>query len=230
MTCRLPVPRWWQEYVLGAFKTPQDLVVAARAENPDPAQAVDRFFESPEDGPLWDVPERLTARNFITLSGYLSQQERANWLHADPRLRYWAASFVIAARKRGIPLYVHTCLRDKLEQNRAFDRGTSKARYPQSAHNIGEAVDIVHGVFHWEMTRLEWDYIYTLGRFTLDRVNASLKKADKLHLTWGGDFKSLWDPAHWEITDFRDRRRELAEGPALHLTPDAIVGQGLILS
>lgn len=230
MTCRLPVPRWWQQYVLGAFKTPQALYEASRAENPDPAKASDRFHETPEDGPLWDVPERLRAPQFISLSGYMSQQERADWRHVDPRLRYWAAKLVIAARKRGIPLYVHCALRDKAEQDRAFQRGYSKARYPLSAHNIGEAVDIVHGLYHWEMTKQEWQFLHVLGQLTLDRVNATLKKADKLELTWGGDFKSLWDPAHWEITDFRTRRRDLPQAPPLHLTPDAIVNQGLSLS
>ena len=28
-----------------------------------------------------------------------------------------------------------------------------------------------------------------------------------LRVTWGGDFKSLYDPAHWELTDWRTVRK-----------------------
>lgn len=219
--------RWWQEYAMGRFRTPQALMTAARSETPDPAQGADRFLDIPLDSPRWDAPKRLQAPNFIGSTAQLKQWDRADWLHVDPRLRFWAALFQEMARKRGIPLYVHCALRGAAEQNKAVASGNSKAAYPKSAHNIGEAVDIVHGVFHWQLTRQEWALLHLLGQFALDRVNSRLKAAHKLHLTWGGNFKSLYDPAHWEITDFRNRRRPLPDGDPLRYTPKAILRWGL---
>lgn len=213
------IPKWWQDYVSGRLRTPQSIYRAATSETPDPAQASDRFFDIPEDGPGFQAPERLKAPSFIQSDNYIRQQERADWNHADIRLMYWSARFTEAAKKRGIPLYVHCALRGEAEQRRVYAAGNSKARYPSSAHNIGEAVDIVHGVFHWDMTRAEWDYLHTLGKLVLDRVNAELNKDQKLHLTWGGGFKSLYDPAHWEVADYRQRLRPLPDGPERPMMP-----------
>lgn len=219
--------RWWQEYVLGRLMTPQAIVAASRSEDPDPAKFDDRFFSLPPGGPVWDTPERLRAPAFLLSTNHMRQGERADWAHVDRRLMFWAALVVEYGRKRGIPLYVHCALRSEAEQAKVNAMGNSKAKYPRSAHNIGEAVDIVHGVFHWEMTRAEWAYIHVLGRLALDRVNAQLPKDDKLHLTWGGDFKSIWDPAHWEITDYRSRIRELPAAPVLRYMPRRILSAGL---
>lgn len=216
--------RWWQDYVAGFLRTPQQIVQAARAENPDPPS---RFFSIPElpEG-AWFVPQRLTAPTFCSSTGYLSQMEKADWAGVDPRLKYWAALFVETARKRGIPLYVHTARRGRAEQDKLKALGRSKAAFGKSAHNIGEAVDIVHGLYHWDMHKAEWDLLHVLGRLVLDRVNAQLPKDRKLQLTWGGTFKSLYDPAHWEISDFRLRlhkAQSMGQAPPLRQTPRAIL-------
>lgn len=214
---------WWQNYVLGRYKTPQDIFLAAASETPDNALPSDRFLSTPDDTALWDVPQRLQASSRFLTAGYLSQSERADWRHCDPRLMRWAALFIEYARKRRIPLYVHTALRDEAAQNAAFDAGNSKLRYPKGAHNIGEAVDIVHSVYHWNLTRDEWAFLNVLGNLALARVNSTLKTADKLQLVWGGSFKSLYDPAHYEVADYRKRTRRLLSGAPIHRTPRAIL-------
>lgn len=219
------VPIWLQNLFAGRLCTPREIVAASRAEVPDAAQAADRFFDIPDDGPGFQAPARLKAPGHFLTTSWLRQSERADWAFADPRLMYWSACFVEAARKKGIPLYVHTALRGREEQERVNKAGHSKAGYPRSAHNIGEAVDVVHGVFHWDMTPQEWAYLHVFGSLVLDRVNAQLPKADKLALTWGGNFKSLYDPAHWEIADYRTRLRALPSAPAIHKTPTAIIKQ-----
>lgn len=189
--------------------------IRANAPDPDP-----RFFGPPDDIPgVWNAPERLKAPNFISSTGHLSQWDRADWAYVDLRLAYWAALFQEAARKRGIPLYVHCALRDKATQDAHYAKGTSKVRYPHSAHNIGEAVDIVHGLYHWDMSRQEWALLGVLGKLALERVNAQLPKDRKLHLTWGGDWQSFWDPAHWEISDYRARTRVLPPHEPMRRTP-----------
>lgn len=216
---------WWQRYVLGELKTPQDIFRLSQRESPDQAQASDRFFSTPDDGVLFDAPQRLKAPSLFLKEAYLSQSHRADWAYADPRLMRWAALFIEYARKRGIPLYVHCALRSESFQNALKAQGRSFAAYPRSAHNIGEAVDIVHSVFHWELSKQEWLYLNALGNLALERVNSTLKASEKLSLTWGGDFRSLYDPAHWEISDYRKRIRALPPAASVHLTPRAILAR-----
>lgn len=214
---------WFQNLMAGRLRTPRSIYRAALAENPDPARSSDRFFDEPSDGPLWEAPERLKAPHFILSDGHIRQWDRADWQHVDKRLMRWSAVFIELARKRGIPLYVHTALRTEAEQAKVNSQGNSKAFYPRSAHNIGEAVDIVHGVFHWTLTRQEWQLLYVLGLRALDLVNRDLKKIDQLQLTWGGTFKTLYDPAHWEIMDYRARIKRLPLGPPERYTPRRIL-------
>lgn len=225
MTPGQSVRRWWQLYVLGRLTTPQDLYQAALAESPDDALSSDRFFGVPPDVDLWDAPRRLSAPSQFTSKRYLLQGDRADWQHCDPRLMRWAALFVEYARKRGIPLFVHSAFRTKAEQAALVARGVSRAAYPRSPHNLGEAVDIVHSVFAWDMSPQEWALLHVLGLLALDRINAMLPKDRKLNLTWGGSFKGLYDPAHWEITDFRLRIREVSPLAPLRLTPRAILAK-----
>ena len=215
--------KWWQDLTAGRLRTPQAIRSASLAEIPDSAQSADRFFNEPQDGPTWDVPQRLQARHFILTDVHMRQWDLADWQHVDKRLARWAAVFIELARKRKIPLYVHCALRTEAEQAKVNSQGNSKAAYPRSAHNIGEAVDIVHGVFHWTLTHQEWAFLHVLGLRALDLVNRDLKKVDQLQLTWGGTFKTLYDPAHWEITDYRARIKRLPLGPPLRLTPRYIL-------
>lgn len=219
------ITKWWQDLVAGRLRTPQALVAASRAENPDPAlQGVaDRFFNEPKDGPVWDIPERLRARSYILGEQHIRQGERADWQHCDPRLMLWAAVFVELARKRDIPLYVHCAFRTEAEQAKVNASGNSKAAYPRSPYNIGEAVGIVHGTYHWTLTRQEWEFLHVLGRRACELVNRDLKKVGQLELTWGGTFKSLWDPAHWEIADYRARIKRLPVGPPVRMMPRKIL-------
>lgn len=225
------VSKAWQDYVAGRLRTPRAVRSAFLSEALGPSDAYDRFFELPGDtGPL-EALARLRAPGHLASTAYLRQLERADWAHADPRLMFWSAHVCEALRRRCIPLYVHTALRDRAEQDRVFSAGHSKARYPSSAHNIGEAIDIVHGVHHWDLTRTEWAALEVLGRLSLAKVNAYLPAARKLRLVWGGSFKGLYDPAHWEVEDFRARRRPLPARLPVHRSPRMIlkgVREGLI--
>ena len=218
------ITKWWQDLVAGRLRTPQDIVAAAHAENPDPARASERFFyDAVDDQEAWDVPQRLKAPSFILSEAHIRQGERADWQHCDRRLMRWAAVFVELARMRGVPLYAHCAFRTEAEQAKVNSSGNSRAAFPRSPHNIGEAVDIVHGVYHWNLTRQEWAFLAVLGWRALDLVNRDLKKADQLQLTWGGTFKTLWDPAHWEITDYRSRIERLAVGPPVRMMPRKVL-------
>lgn len=218
--------QWWQHYVAGRLTTPQSIHRASRAEAPDKIE--DRFTKAPQPSPVWDVPKRLKAEAFLRSEAYARQGMRADWQQTNPQLRVWAARTCLAARKRGIPLYVHSAFRTKAQQDELVRRGVTKAAYPRSAHNIGEAVDIVHGVYHWDLTQPEWLFIRHLALDELRKLNAKLPKAERLHLNWGGDDGTpedtfRWDPAHWEIQDYRERLRHVTEAVPLFMSPRKIV-------
>lgn len=216
--------QWYQDLIAGRLRTPQAIVAASRAERPDTALASDRFLNDLPSDEGWQAPQRLRAPHFLLSDQHMKQWDRADWQFVDPRLMRWAALFVELARKRGIPLYVHSAFRTEAEQARAVADGHSRTPYPRSAHNSGEAVDIVHGVYHWTLTKQEWSMLHVLGLRAVDLVNRDLKKVDHLVLTWGGSW-SFYDPAHWEIADYRARIRRLAAGPPLHYTPRAILAR-----
>ena len=234
MTIHQRMSRWWQRYVLGDFKTPQDLVFASQREGNDPALADNRFFQDiqPEG---WIGITRLEAASWFNSAPFFRQNERADWRAVDPRLQLWVAIFVEMARKRSVPLYVHCALRSSDEQRRLVAAGRSKAIH--SAHQIGEAVDIVHGVHHWQLWDKEWLSLHRLGMLALEKANARIAscnvgrsvKIEPLRLNWGGDDgspsdKFRWDPAHWEIVDYRERLRPMAvSGVPLRMTPRSML-------
>jgi hypothetical protein len=220
------IQRWWQEYVVGRLTTPQSIIAAARAENPDAYE--DRFTQEPVDNVEWDTPERLAKPGFLLTASYAQQQLKADWQHCDPRMQLLAARCVLIAGKAGIPLYVHSAFRSKEQQDELVRRKVSKAPFPRSSHNIGEAFDLVHGVYHWNLTAREWSYIHWLCQDQLRKINAKLPKSQKLLVNWGGNdgtpsdtFK--WDPAHWEILDYRSRIRALRTGTPVHMSPTTII-------
>lgn len=223
MTCPLPPPAWWQDYLAGRITTPQQIYAASVAEYNGQATAERAFFGDTDPGPEWRAPASLQAPSHFKSNAWLRQCERADWAHVDQRLALWAAIVIEMGRRRNIPLYAHSALRDKATQDALRKAGNSRLAYPHSAHNIGEAVDIVHGTLHWNMSRQEWSLIGVLGRLALERLNASLKKERKLQLTWGGDWRSFWDPAHWEIADYKARTRILPAMEPVRMTPRYIL-------
>ena len=92
-------------------------------------------------------------------------------------------------------MFAHNMKRTPDEQNALFVKGVSKARNIQSPHVHGCAVDIVHGVRGWDLTRIEWDIVGHLGY--------EVARALGIKIQWGGEW-SFYDPAHWELEDWRD--------------------------
>src|SRR5690606_17376323 len=97
-----------------------------------------------------------------------------------------------------IPMFATEVWRDASRQDMLYVQGHSNARAGQSAHQYGLAVDIVHGVKAWDMPETAWKMIGHIGK--------ELAIQNGLHIMWGGDFKSLWDPAHWEIRDWKTHK------------------------
>ncbi len=82
--------------------------------------------------------------------------------------------------------------RGKAEQEKAYNSGTSKARWGQSKHNASPslAVDVVP-------LPLDWDDIESFERLG----NIIMEKAKELNIKikWGRDFSNLKDYPHFEL-------------------------------
>lgn len=78
-----------------------------------------------------------------------------------------------------------------------FRKGNSKAKWGSSPHNCGMAVDLVHGVYAWEIPKLCWSMLGHIGK--------EVAAQQGVKITWGGDW-DFYDPAHWELSDWKSRR------------------------
>lgn len=143
----------------------------------------------------------MVDRPFCFSERYSDQQGRADRTGAQFEILQFERAFVRRAFKLGVPIFAHAVYRSASEQNSAFVRGVSKAKAGQSPHNFGCAVDLVHGTKAWDLTAKQWAILGHLGKEIA--AQAGIK------ITWGGDWK-FYDPAHWELSDWRTRRAALA--------------------
>lgn len=134
-------------------------------------------------------------RSFLASERYKGQQTRAIRAGAHPDLLEFERVLVKRMAKLGIPMFAHCVMRDGEEQNLLFVTGRSKARAGQSPHQYGLAVDVVHGVKAWDLTRKQWDIVGHVGKEVAAQLGVKVE--------WGGDWK-FYDPAHWELADWRD--------------------------
>jgi hypothetical protein len=133
---------------------------------------------------------------------YGEQQMRADRFKAQPDVLEFERKLIKRCRKLGIPLFAHCVNRSAEEQTRLYVKGVTKANAGESPHNYGCAVDLVHGTKAWGLTRKQWEVIGHLGK--------ELAIQNGLKVTWGGDW-SFYDPAHWELTNWREIRALLSQ-------------------
>jgi hypothetical protein len=209
---------FWRELMSGRLNTVSKFFDKLRQQKAIDAivpEASERFLNDPEDTHVFKAPERLKVGTaYFTQNGYLSQQDRADWQQTDARIQLFTAKMIEVFRKRGIPLYVHCAFRTREEQQANYNKGTSKAVWPRAPHCQGKAVDIVHSAYHWGLTPQEWQLIGKVGK--------DIARALNLELNWGGDW-AFYDPAHWELSDWKDDIRKLQTE-----TPKRITARGLL--
>ena len=150
-----------------------------------------------------DELRAMVDRAFCFSQKYGEQQGRADRFGAQPAILDFERKLVKRAFKLGIPLFAHCVIRGSQEQNQAFREGKSRARAGESPHNYGAAVDLIHGTKAWALSRKQWLILGHLGK--------ELAAQQGLPVTWGGDW-SFWDPAHWELTHWREIRAQYSDG------------------
>jgi len=136
---------------------------------------------------------------------YREQQLRASRDGSDPRIVKFADALVKKAACYGIPLFAHEFYRGPERQSELKAGGYSRARWGQSAHNYGLAVDLIHGVRAWELHAREWTVIGRLGVEVANRLN--------LKVEWGGAWE-FYDPAHWQLADWKAIASEIKDSAA----------------
>ena len=91
-----------------------------------------------------------------------------------------------------------TCgFRGEAEQNDAFNRGASKARFGQSKHNLfpSKAIDICPYPIpkDWDPNDKRWYEMALNAMWCAGKIG--------FEITWGGNFKKLKDCPHFEIKE-----------------------------
>lgn len=84
--------------------------------------------------------------------------------------------------------------RGEEEQNKAYDSGNSKLKFPRSKHNKypSLAVDVVPYPVDWD----------NIERFKMmGYLILGIAKSKGIELTWGGNWTSLKDYPHFEIKE-----------------------------
>jgi hypothetical protein len=124
------------------------------------------------------------------------QRQRVPDTGLHPDILKFAKAFQRDLDKLAIPFFTVCGPRGRADQEAAFARGNSKARFGQSPHNYGLAVDMVHGTRFWDLSKKEWAWIGYFSKVVANRI--------KVPITWGGDWG--WDMAHWQLRDWKSIR------------------------
>jgi hypothetical protein len=107
----------------------------------------------------------------------------------EPSLRLWFDTL----RDTHPDAHISCAGRGHVDQEAAFARGASKARYGQSAHNYNAAIDL------WQMV----NGVYTLSQAWFDAVVAPALTSD---LKWYGERGAVfYELPHVEIANWRER-------------------------
>lgn len=87
-----------------------------------------------------------------------------------------------------------TCgYRTENEQNEAFEKGKSRARFGESKHNIfpSKAIDICPYPINWDSKDTRWQEMALNAMWCAGKLD--------IEITWGGSFKSIKDLPHIQL-------------------------------
>lgn len=133
---------------------------------------------------------------FYSGGRHFELNQRAEWPMAPQELCEFTRKLFIALRRNNLPAYVHTCWRSPELQAELVEKGHSKLK--DGPHLRSAAVDIVHATYNWNAPKVFWD---TVGQFGKDII-----RANGYGIEWGGGW-NFYDPAHWQLKNWRDLPR-----------------------
>lgn len=151
----------------------------------------------PPDIEVGDYRSALRAivdRNLLQSSQYQTQQWRADRTRSHPDILLFEMLLVRRMAQLGVPMFTHAVYRDAANQNALHEAGHTRATAGQSPHNYGLAADIVHSRLGWNLAKRSWAVVGHVGK--------EVAKQNGIAVRWGGDW-SFYDPAHWELQDWK---------------------------
>lgn len=163
-----------------------------------------RAFRSTVPFPFEDIPalsefhetvkQYKVTPDFFSSTLQLRLHERADWNGSAPTIKLFAGQLIGALQERGFPVYAHTAYRSPALQKQLEAAGHSQLK--SGPHQRGCAVDIVHSLYHWRLSNDAWRYIGIVGK--------EIIRSNGYKIEWGGDWKHLYDPGHWQLADWRN--------------------------
>lgn len=137
---------------------------------------------------------------FLKTQKHQEQHWRAKREGAHPDILEFEKRMRRRMAKLGVPVFAHCVVRSLEQQAIEFAQGDSKVRF--GAHNVGCAIDLVHGTKAWGLTDRQWDLVGHVGKEVISQAGLAL-----VNFRWGGPDgpgdKFDWDPAHWEIDGWK---------------------------
>lgn len=152
-------------------------------------------------GDMRDALNAMKDMAFLKHPTYEAQQWRANRENAHLLILEFERAFIKRCAYLGIPMFAHTVVRDRKEQQRVYDEGFSKTKPVLKWAHQHCAADIVHSKYAWNLTKDQWKLLGHIGKEVAHMLGIAI--------VWGGDWKSPWDPAHWELAQWRERAKEV---------------------
>lgn len=148
---------------------------------------------------------KMVDEQFLKHPTYEHQQWRANRNGAHLLIIEFEKALVRHMRLLGVPVYAHCVVRTREEQKRLFAEGRSRISGLDEYPHQHCACDIIHSKYGWNLSPEQWKM---LGHIGLELAN---KRG--IAITWGGSPEyRFYDPAHWELTQWRERAKEVLRG------------------
>lgn len=82
----------------------------------------------------------------------------------------------------GYPIKFHSYYRGEIEQNTLFEKGSTKARFGQSAHNYGLGVDYHFEHYGWNVPKDFWAFGDEIARYVGLESGVSYGDANHIQL------------------------------------------------
>jgi hypothetical protein len=163
-------------------------------------RAVDEYVRPVENWPENDEKYGAQLRAmqdaaFCRSTKYTDQQARAKREGAHPDILEFERVFIKRLRKLNLPFYAFCVVRSRDEQRAAYVTGVSRMRGDRAYPHMKWAVDIIHCTKGWELSRKQWEIVGHIGMETAAQLG--------IKVVWGANFTNLYDPAHWELAEWR---------------------------
>ena len=104
-----------------------------------------------------------------------------------PEIKRFEKAFVKRMAVLGVPVYCSCMFRTRAQQIELYVTGQSPDMPGHSAHELGQACDLVHADYGKELPKLCWDIF--------GRVGEEIAISQQSGVIWGGPLR----PEHWEI-------------------------------